>query len=112
MPAARTTKTKSRSHRGIISKTWGSYNFKTKDPVFGVLQSLIELEMKVRSVKFNTVLHDISDTSGVSYGCLIGWFYGRTISPKFANLQRVAHALGIEFGPSKYDGQGVRSHIQ
>ena len=101
---ATTQSPKPAQHR-TIGREYGSYNFgNDKDPVLDIMRSLVELEAKVRGTTFNTTLKAIAESSGVTYGCLLGWFYGLTISPKFSNLQRVAHALGVEFQPTELKG--------
>jgi hypothetical protein len=80
-------------------RSYGSYNFRTKDPVIDILRSLVDLEVRVQSSSFNGVLKKVADSSGLSYGCLLGWFYGATAKPYFCNVQRAAHALGVEFRP-------------
>jgi len=87
------------THPTTSKNNFGTYRFKDKDPVIDIMRSLIQLEANVRAVSFDAACRKVADDAGVSYGCLIGWFHGRTVSPKFSNLQRVAHACGVEFSP-------------
>jgi len=79
------------------AKVFGSYNFIDKDPVLDIMRSLVELEAKQRGYSFDQVLVRMAHDTGLSYGCYVGWFYGATRTPLFANLQRSAHYLGVEF---------------
>ena len=88
------------TQRATKGKVYGSYNFIDKDPVLDIMRSLVDLEAKQRGVSFDQVLLSMADKTGLSYGCYVGWFYGKTISPRFANLQRSAHYLGVEFTAS------------
>jgi hypothetical protein len=99
-----------KSTRKSKPKTYPVYDFKAKDPVIEILLSLVNLEMRVSSRAFDAVLRSVAENSGVSYGCLLGWFYGATISPRFCNIQRVAHALGVTFSPHPVEPSKPSAH--
>ena len=80
-------------------KPYKSYNFKDKDPVIDRMRTIVQ--------DSGWSHQDIHNESGVSVGCLNGWFYGATRRPTYATLQAVAMALGHEFAVIKKGGARV-----
>lgn len=72
------------TRRGFL-KPYKSYNFRTKDPVIGVLQTVRD----DRKVSYETIHND----SGVSVTTLYNWFHGKTRRPQFATVAAVSRAM-------------------
>ena len=66
-----------------------SYNFQDKDPVIDRIRTVVQ--------DSRMTYKEIREISGVSTGCLRGWFEGSTRRPSFATLTAVARALGYDF---------------
>ena len=66
-----------------------SYNFKDKDPIIDRMRTIVQ--------DSRLSYKEIREITGVSTGCLRGWFDGATRRPTFAALAAVARGLGYDF---------------
>jgi len=67
-------------------KVYRSYNFIHKDPILGVMQTIV-----ADSGESYQRIHELSD---VSTSTLSNWFYGNVRRPQFATVAAVCFALG------------------
>lgn len=82
-----------------VFKPYKSYNFREKDPVIDELRTLVR--------DAGASYREINNESGVSTGCLYGWFNGATRRPSHAAVAAVAGALGYEMTFTKRAGAKV-----
>ena len=80
-------------------KPYKSYRFLDKDPIIDRMRTMVQ--------DSGASHMDIHNESGVSVGCLNGWFYGATRRPQYATIAAVAHVLGYEFAVVKKQGGKV-----
>ena len=83
-------------------QVYKSYNFKNKDPVIDILRTAVQ--------KSGLSYNEIQELSGVHRQTMNEWFNGETRRPKFASVQAVAHALGLEF--RLVEVRGRRAHLR
>ena len=67
-------------------KVYRSYNFINKDPILGIMQTLV-----ADSGESYKRIHELSD---VSTSTLSNWFYGDVKRPQFATIAAICYALG------------------
>ena len=73
---------------------YDTYRFKDKDPVIDIARTCVEIFASTNGIKFGKALTLLSRSSGVSVGCMNGWFYGATRRPLFCSIVAVVHATG------------------
>jgi len=62
-----------------------TYNFVDKDPIFDRIWYIMDVQ--------GITLKQLADESGMSYGTLYGWRYGKTRHAYFDSIARVVIAL-------------------
>lgn len=77
--------------RGIVK--YNAYNFRDKDPQIDELRTLLEQKYG-RRVDYS-MLQDTRDEGGPSVGCMAGWFFKDTRSPKNDTLESAGRANGF-----------------
>lgn len=70
-------------------RSYSTYNFVGKDPVIDRLRTAIA----ANGMSWN----EVAEASGVSHQTLRAWFLGTTQRPKFATVNAVVRAIGLEF---------------
>lgn len=75
---------------------YDTYRFRAneKDPVIDIARTCVDIFASTNSIKFSKALNILSKASGVSVGCMNGWFYGATRRPLFCSVVAVVHATG------------------
>lgn len=82
--------TKRGNGRGFI--TYKAYVFKDKDPVIDQLRTMAQRRY---GSKLNyKSLRQIQDAGGPTVGCMVGWFFKDTRSPKNPTIEAAGRAMG------------------
>lgn len=84
-------KRKSNGHITRAPKKYGSYMFRTKDPVIDELRT--EIQQKYGRITHKT-LRKIEDGGGPSVGAMVGWFHGDTLRPSNAGVEATGRSMG------------------
>jgi hypothetical protein len=85
-------------------KTYGSYVFRTKDPVIDELRTLIE-DAQGRKIK-HASLTQIERDGGPSTAAMRGWFFGKTRRPQSPAVEAAGRAIGFKRKWVKMNGHG------
>jgi hypothetical protein len=75
-------------------RVYDTYRFKDKDPVIDIARTCVDIFASTNGIKFTKALNVLSKASGVSVGCMNGWFYGVTRRPLFCSVVAVVYATG------------------
>jgi hypothetical protein len=81
----------SNGHISRAPKRYGSYLFRTKDPVIDEIRTIVQDEYGKVDYK---ALRTIEEHGGPTAACLIGWFYGKTKRPNNATVEAAGRAMG------------------
>lgn len=76
--------------RGFIR--YSAYNFRTKDPQIDELRTCLQ---NSNGGKLDgALLKRVRENGGPTVGCMRGWFFGATRSPKNDTLEAAGRAMG------------------
>ena len=83
--------TNGRGGRGFIR--YAAYNFRTKDPQIDALRTHFQ-DMNHGRLD-GSVFRQVHANGGPTVGCLRGWFFGKTRSPRNDTLEAAGRAMGL-----------------
>lgn len=75
-----------------MSKLYGAYRFRTKDPVIDQLRTIIEDHYGHRVNGKD--LRQIEEAGGPSTGTMRNWFFGKTRRPTNPTIEAAGRAVG------------------
>lgn len=77
-----------------MSKLYGAYLFRKKDPVIDELRSLIEDSVGARVTGKH--LKKIAEDGGPTASAMRGWFFGKTQRPQSPSVEAAGRAIGYK----------------